>query len=219
MRGGASCVCVVVVLIGWPVCQQQRGSLLIHPPGLNSLNQTEEILLTFRNRTNCIIQIRKGAPLVLHPVRLQTVRQAEGSKTDRERQVSEIHMNFHGCFQTLFFHTCPSVSWSCSFLSPGPACLLFYLFLYPVHAWTPFLTVLFPVPTCTIYPVSWWLMVGSKAQAPWRRYPVPVEVSCTLSPPLPCFFQFPVAWLVNLHVAHYGCHLSSCLSSLRHWFN
>lgn len=73
IRGGASCVSVDVrVLVVLSVCRQQGGSLLVHPPGLNSLNQTEEILLTFRNRTDHVVQIRKGAPLVLHPVRLQT---------------------------------------------------------------------------------------------------------------------------------------------------
>lgn len=75
IRGGASCVSVDVRVLVLSVCRQQGGSLLVHPPGLNSLNQTEEILLTFRNRTDHVVQIRKGAPLVLHPVRLQTDRQ------------------------------------------------------------------------------------------------------------------------------------------------
>lgn len=66
---------VQVVILG--VSYQQWGSLLVHPPGLNSLDQTEEILLTFRDWSNHISEIRKGGSLVLHPVRLQTDGQSE----------------------------------------------------------------------------------------------------------------------------------------------
>lgn len=65
--GGGACVNDVMVVVS--MCRQQRGSLFVHPPGLNSLNQPKEVLLTF---TSSFIQIWKGTPLVLHPVRLET---------------------------------------------------------------------------------------------------------------------------------------------------
>lgn len=71
MEGGASRLCVRVLL----TVPQQRSTLLIHPPGLDSLDQREEVLLTVRNRSEHVIQVWEGTPLVLHPVRLQTERQ------------------------------------------------------------------------------------------------------------------------------------------------
>lgn len=44
------------------VLQQHRRSLLVHPPGLNPLKKTEEVLLVSRDR--------EGTALVVHPVRL-----------------------------------------------------------------------------------------------------------------------------------------------------
>lgn len=69
MVGGGGTSCFFIILT-----YQQPGSLLIHSPGLDSLDQIEEVLLTLWNWSNHIIQISQGAPLVLHPVRLQRER-------------------------------------------------------------------------------------------------------------------------------------------------
>lgn len=71
MVGGASGLQVPTFIAG---SQHHRSSLLVHPPGLDSLDQTEEVLLALRNQSHDIIQVWEGGSLVLHPVRLQTQR-------------------------------------------------------------------------------------------------------------------------------------------------
>lgn len=63
---------MVLVILGLP--QQHQGSLLVHPPGLNPLDQSEEVFLILWIRNQHVVQFWEGASLVLHPVRLQTHR-------------------------------------------------------------------------------------------------------------------------------------------------
>lgn len=64
---GDAWVIVIVVLCGW---HQHWGSLLIHPPRLDSVDKTEEILLSVRKEPGHILQVWEGTTLVLHSVRL-----------------------------------------------------------------------------------------------------------------------------------------------------
>lgn len=71
----SSSLMMMMVVGGARFERLERSSLLIHSPGLNSLNQRQELILTFRRQTQNIIGVRKRAPLILHPVRLQSERQ------------------------------------------------------------------------------------------------------------------------------------------------